>query len=94
MNERQKWLMRLQDIGCIVCLNEYDIRSAPDIHHILRGKGRIDDFHTLPLCPNHHRMGVNNAEYVSRHPWKNEFEKRYGTEMELLEQVREIIKNL
>jgi len=29
--------------------------------------------------------------WVSRHPWKKEFEKRYGTEQELLDQVKEIL---
>jgi hypothetical protein len=29
---------------------------------------------------------------VSRHPWKKEFEKRYGTELELLEQVKTLVQ--
>ena len=32
-----------------------------------------------------------NGLWVSRHPWKKEFEKRYGTEQELLDQVKEIL---
>jgi hypothetical protein len=94
MNERQKWFLLLQDIGCIVCLNTFGVRSEPDIHHILKGKGRIDDFHTLPLCPSHHRLGENNQLLVSRHPWKKEFEKRYGTEWELLEQVQKLAQEM
>jgi hypothetical protein len=26
---------------------------------------------------------------VSRHPWKTEFERRYGTEMELYQQTKD-----
>jgi len=37
----------------------------------------------------HHRSGHNTEEYVSRHPWKTEFERRYGTEMELYQQTKE-----
>jgi len=50
----------------------------------------VDDLHTIPLCPNHHRLGVNSPEYVSRHPWKKEFERRYGTEWELFEKVKKL----
>jgi hypothetical protein len=30
--------------------------------------------------------------YVSRHPWKKEFEERYGSEWDLFKQVQELIK--
>jgi hypothetical protein len=46
--------------------------------------------HVIGLCAVHHRGQVNNEEAVSRHPWRTEFEKRYGTELELLEQTREL----
>jgi hypothetical protein len=70
--------------GCAIC------RSPAEVHHLLRGGRRMDHLHTIPLCPNHHRSGINCAEYVSRHPWKREFEKRYGTEWELWEQVKRL----
>ena len=94
MNEREKWFLALQDLGCIVCLNELGVRSPPDIHHIHKNSRRVDDLHTIPLCPNHHRSGVNNEEYVSRHPWKREFEKRYGSEWNLYEQVKKMVDDL
>ena len=46
----------------------------------------------LGLCPSHHRGGRNDAEIVSRHPWRRAFEKAYGTEMELLEKTRELVQ--
>ena len=92
--EKQKWFQALHDIGCIVCLKTMGIKSDPDIHHILKNGKRMDDFHTIPLCPTHHRFGVNNDVAVSRHPWKKEFEKRYGTEWELYEQTKEQVKVL
>ena len=45
------------------------------------------------LCPNHHRSGHNGDDFVSRHPWKKEFERRYGSEWELYEQVKQIISD-
>lgn len=94
MNEREKWFELLQEIGCIACLNDLQVRSDADIHHIIHAGKRIDDFHTIPLCPSHHRSGIDNKIATSRHPWKKEFEKRYGTEMELLDQVRLIAKEI
>lgn len=94
MNNKQRWFQCLQEMGCIVCLREWDIRSDPDIHHIIRNNRRIDDFHTIPLCPSHHRHGINNQIAVSRHPWKKEFERRYGTEWELYEDTKRRVKVL
>jgi hypothetical protein len=43
---------------------------------------------TLPLCdPGHHQNGAQFG-IVSRHPWKAQFEARYGTEMDLLARLR------
>ena len=92
MNKKEKWFDALVDLGCIVCLNEFGVRSPPDIHHIHRNNQRVDDFHTIPLCPNHHRSGCNNSMYVSRHPWKAEFERRYGDEWKLFEQVKVLLQ--
>jgi len=83
-----QWYALLQDIGCIVCLNEYGVRSPADMHHVHKNGRRIDDLHTIPLCYTHHRSGVNNKDAVSRHPWKRAFEQRYGSEWELYEQVK------
>ena len=85
--KRERWFQLLIDLGCIVCLTQYHVRSIPEIHHIHRNNRRVDDFHTIPLCPTHHRSGLKNPEVVSRHPWKREFEKRYGKEEDLLKQV-------
>lgn len=64
------------------------------MHHILRNGKRVDDLHTIPLCPIHHRLGANDKVAVSRHPWKKEFEKRYGTEWELFEQTKQRVEVL
>lgn len=84
-----QWYALLQDIGCIVCLNEHGVRSPADMHHVHKNGRRIDDLHTIPLCYMHHRGGLNNKDVVSRHPWKKAFEQRYGSEMELYAKVKE-----
>jgi hypothetical protein len=59
------------------------------MHHILKAGRRVDDFHTIPLCFIHHRSGENTPDYVSRHPWRKEFEKRYGSELDLYLELKE-----
>lgn len=81
------YMARVASLGCIVCHNQGKGKTPADAHHILRGGQKIDDFHTIPLCVPHHRSGVKSDEYVSRHPWKREFEKRYGSEWDLLDQT-------
>ena len=46
----------------------------------------------LPLCFDHHRRG-NDSEPISRHPWKKRFEKAYGTEESLLQDVENILQS-
>ena len=90
--DEEKFQRRVRELGCIVCLTQGHGRSICDIHHILRGGRRIDEFHVLGLCAPHHRSGVNDKRCVSRHPWKAAFERRYGTEASLLQKTRELLK--
>lgn len=85
--KEKRHLARVQQLGCVVCRNLGLGPTPAEVHHILKNGRRISHFHTLPLCPMHHRGGVNNNEVVSRHPWRKEFEARYGTEQELLKQT-------
>ena len=93
--DKKNWFRDIQELGCIVCLNEGLGVSPSDIHHLHRnGNRRVDHLHTIPLCPLHHRSGQNTPKYVSRHPWKAEFERRYGSEWELYEQVKQRVEGL
>ena len=80
----------IADLGCIVCLNMGMGKTPAQLHHPYGHKGENDDI-VLPLCYSHHQQGSKNNLFVSRHPWKKEFERRYGTEQELLEQVNAML---
>ena len=84
---------RVRALGCIVCQGE-GVDSPCDLHHLLRGFRRIGEDSVIGLCPMHHRSGVNTKEVVSRHPWRREFEARYGAEAELLQKTRELCGEL
>jgi hypothetical protein len=81
---------RIRAQGCIVCHGE-GVDSPCDLHHLLRGSSRIGEDSVIGLCPMHHRSGVNTDEFVSRHPWKTAFSKKYGSEEELLKRTMSLI---
>lgn len=73
-------------LACVVCRNEKLGESPAIPHHInCQGMGmKSSDYEVIPLCSKHHQGGGHG---VSVHDGLEEFEKRYGTERELLEQV-------
>jgi len=81
----QKWINAILENGCCVCKNELSLFTPAEIHHLNGGSNHLD---TLPLCFYHHRQGGRTTEYVSRHPYKDEFENRYGLESDLLDNLR------
>ena len=87
-----EWMDAICQLGCIAC-REMGISGTPaEVHHLLKGARRIGHLFTIPLCTQHHRGGRNDAEIVSRHPWRRAFESRYGTELELLEKTKELVQ--
>ncbi len=85
---------KLQELGCICCLKEGGYR-APDIHHITDCGRRMGHDYTIPLCPYHHRGVITDPHEIYRGPsladGKRPFETCYGTELELLSQVNNLI---
>lgn len=87
-------MARVADIGCIVCLNTGMGKTPPEmtaLHHIRTGYGvgqRAKNTEVLPLCALHHQ-GPHGVGY---HAGAKTWEDNFGTEAELLEQVRLILK--
>lgn len=78
--------------GCIACRMEGLGYVRPAVHHILRGGRRIGHLSTLPLCqPGHHMDGASMG-MVSRHPWKAQFETKFGSEQHLLSHLQAVLK--
>lgn len=90
----REWFEKITALGCIVCR----LRGAGYVpcqrHHILKGGRRISHLASIPLCQPHHQGGRNDEAIVSRHPWKREFEARYGSEEYLLERTKEFLGEL
>lgn len=79
---------RVAGLGCVVCLNLGYEDSPAEIHHIKHQTGigrKSSNFEVLPLCPLHHRNGGYGIAFdAGRGLW----EHKYGSQLELLEQVR------
>ena len=78
-------LRRVAVMGCYVCS-----RHA-EIHHIRRHTGlslRPSHYLTIPLCYRHHRTNKDSI-----HLGKKLFIQKYGTEQEILKQVKERINS-
>lgn len=83
-----RWMTAIVEYGCIACRKDGHAPRPTAVHHILSGGQRIGHLFTLPLCdPGHHQNG-KPLGMTSRHPYRAQFEERYGTELELLEELR------
>lgn len=86
-----EWMKAITELGCIACLVDGREHVPGAVHHILRGGHRIGHLHTICLCdPGHHQNGQAMG-VISRHPWKAQFEARYGTEAHLLDMTKRLV---
>ena len=86
----RKWMQQVADYGCVACEIDGLVRPA-EIHHVRKHTGmglRPSHFDTIPLCSHHHRTGKDSI-----HLGKKLFIQKYGTEQEILKQVKERINN-
>lgn len=89
--DERRHMNRVVALGCIACWVSEGVYTPAEIHH-LEGKTKPGAHKKiLPLCHPHHREGSNTDRFVSYHPWKKEFHKRYGSADELLAKVNEMI---
>lgn len=59
---------------------------------MLSGGRRMGHLFTIPLCYEHHRSGRNDSQIVSRDHSQRRFERRYGSELSLLQLTRELVR--
>ena len=82
---------KLKRIGCIAC-SKKGLFSKPIIHHIRKHTGlglRPPHDQTIPLYPKHHNMG-NESVHLN----KTKFVELFGSELQLLDEANEKIKQL
>jgi hypothetical protein len=78
----KKWWSKVADRGCAACLKDGIRNTYVSIHHI-DGRTKLGaHMRVLALCGPHHQTGGESAPAI--HPWKTQFEVKYGTQAELL----------
>jgi hypothetical protein len=63
---------RVAELGCLIC------RRPAEVHHCRHYAGggqRATDFHTIPLCPTHHRLGGSGVAF---HAGPQSFARAFG----------------
>lgn len=80
---------RLATLGCIACMKDGRYNPHVSIHHVDgRTKPGCHQL-VLPLCAPHHQDDGSGALAV--HPWKARFEKRYGSQLDLVAECMEML---
>jgi len=98
MNDADRaWQNQVLELGCIVCHREGTDPAKAEIHHIRRGLGDLvdlsrvrDNYHILPLCPIHHRLGDCGTAI---HAGIREWEEAHANEEYLFLEVLELIRD-
>lgn len=84
-------MSKVAELGCIACLrNGYETPDV-ELHHIRSGQGmgqKASNYDVIGLCPPHHRTGGYGIAF---HAGKKAFESQFGTEQELLAQVKSMV---
>ena len=84
-------MSRVAALGCLICRKEGVFRPA-EIHHLRHGMGmgqRNSHFNVIPLCEKHHRTGGHGVAF---HGGSREFQRIYGHETVLLDEVQALLE--
>jgi hypothetical protein len=75
----------IAEFGCCVCRLYFDEFSPAEVHHLREDTGlALKSNLKIGLCALHHRLGNHGIAF---HAGKIEFEKNFGTQIELYEQT-------
>lgn len=89
--DEKRYMSRVAELGCIVCLRMGYQGTPAELHHPRRGTGmgqRASHYDVIPLCPEHHRgkTGLHGLGTKG-------FPKHWGfDESDLLADVKNILK--
>lgn len=91
----KKYLALAAQVPCIVCMNQRLGDTPATLHHVRNHTGlalKGSDYDVIALCKIHHQ-GQYGSEFGYHHSPKA-FEEKYGTQQELLEQMKEKVEAL
>lgn len=85
-------MARVAALGCIACRKLGEFTPQVELHHVRMGNGigqRASNLEVIPLCHPHHRTGGHGVAF---HAGQRTWEATFGTEYELLEQVKHMLE--
>lgn len=92
--EQKRYHDALASLGCIACQLDGNRQPIVSIHHI-DGRTKPDaHWLVLPLCAGHHQDGTGVPGLIAVHPWKGQFEQRYGNQLCLLDDCHTELRSL
>jgi hypothetical protein len=86
--EKKQW-DRIAALGCIACLQDGIFNDYVSIHHVDGRTKAGCHKKVLALCGSHHQTGGQEAPAI--HPYKAQFEAKYGTQLELMEKTAKLL---
>lgn len=90
-SEKKHWDDLAEYIGCIACRIDGNANPSVSIHHCDGRTKPGAHMKVLPLCAEHHQTGGESAPSI--HPWKRAFERKYGTQEDLIEKCNGLLKS-
>ena len=81
----REWMAAIAEHGCVACHKDGQ-HSPASVHHITQGYRRLGHLFTIPLCYDHHQGDGKHIPSV--HFSKRTFVARYGSELELLAELK------
>ena len=84
---KNKYLSKVAELGCFIC------KMPAEIHHRRTGMGhkRANDDDVIPLCHVHHRTGGYGVAF---HAGAKKWQENFGSELEMIEKVKNTINNV
>jgi hypothetical protein len=86
--EKAYWGKLANIVGCIACRLDGIANHHVSIHHCAGRTTSGCHRKVLTLCAAHHQTG---GEGIAIHPFKKQWEARYGTQQELMDMCNEIL---
>ena len=83
--DEKKHQNNVADLGCIACEKDGILNTYVSIHHCDGRTKKGSHMKVLALCAGHHQDGTDNDKSkIAIHPFKARFEKKYGTQNDLM----------
>lgn len=86
------WNRLITEIGCIACFKDGHVNHNCLIHHC-DGRTRPGAHRrVISLCSGHHQQGTGEDKtMIAVHPYKFQFEARYGAQEELVQLCKDML---